>query len=92
MVTEIEKNQEDILKYLYKVDEESNGEIAVKGDDIKNSLNFKPSEINNAISLLHDAGLIKWFYLYGNSTIPVLFSSNNALWKTYGSKDEIKNE
>lgn len=59
MQTEIEKNQDVILQYLYQRDVESEGEAFARGDDLCKATNLKPVQINDAIELLHDSGLVE---------------------------------
>ena len=61
MSTEIEKNQDVILQYLYQKDVESEGEAYLKGDDLHKATNLKPVQINDAIELLHASGLVELF-------------------------------
>jgi len=73
MSTEIERNQDTILQYLYQKDAELGVEAWVEGDDLGKATSLKPSQINDAVKLLHDAGLIDWLMALG--TAPYHFYS-----------------
>jgi len=69
--TEIEENQDKILEYLYAKDVE--GKESIHGDDILKATGLKPVQINDAIELLHNSGLVDWLVTFG--TAPYNFYS-----------------
>lgn len=68
--TEIEKNQDVILQYLYQKSLESiSGKTSpsADGEIIREATNLEPIQINDAIELLHDFGLVERFTSIGTA-------------------------
>jgi len=70
--TEIERNQDRILRFLYEKAAESADERLIKNDEIHEAINLQPVQINDAIELLHDSGFVEWFRTMG--TAPYKFT------------------
>jgi len=62
-----------MLQYLYQIAIKSEGETWVSGDDVHKATNLGPSQINDAIELLQNSGLVECFTALG--TAPYNFES-----------------
>jgi len=58
--TETEINQDAILQFLYQDALESDVERWVNPENIHEVTHLKPTQINDAVKLLHDSGLVEW--------------------------------
>jgi len=78
---EIEENKDVVLRFLHKKDFESHDEEWVTGNEISEATDLKPSQINDAIELLRDLGLVEWLLHYGTSPYDFGFVKINARGK-----------
>jgi len=83
--TEIEKNQYLILRYLYQTDKKLGGNISFNPDDIRKGTNLTPIQLNDAVELLDESGLIG--SLPGSANPPYKFQ---AVWLTAKGKYEFE--
>lgn len=67
MSTEIERNQDIILRCLNKIDLETEGRARPDGKRIQQETNLNPSQINDAIELLQHSGLVEWYLSLGTT-------------------------
>lgn len=70
MQTEIEKNQQAILQFLYEVAKGDKTDVErarAKGEDIKKATKLNPTQINDAVELLQAAGLVDWYQSLGTA-------------------------
>jgi len=58
--TEIEKNQEEILKYLVENDERLKDNVYVDAEQLSKATGLTPYQLNDAVDLLHSSGLVDW--------------------------------
>jgi len=66
--TEIEKNQQAILQFLYeaaKGDKTDVERVRPNGGDIRKATKLNPTQINDAVDLLQAAGLVDWYQSLG---------------------------
>lgn len=72
MPTEIETNQDTILRYLYGIEKNSGKETWASGKQIAEATKLEPIQINDAIHLLYSADLVEWLRALG--TAPYTFT------------------
>lgn len=65
--TDIERNQDKILRLLYQKASESEGEPYFTGQEIQEASSLSPVQINDAIELLHNSGLVHWMRWMGTT-------------------------
>jgi len=63
----LEENMWQVLGSLADMPQDESGESWVSGNEIKVATNLSSSEINNAIKLLLDQGLVEWRERYGTA-------------------------
>lgn len=70
--TEIEKNQDLILKHLHDLAIEKGVVEFIDGHELQKNLGLEPLEINQAVELLKSKGLVEWLQALG--TAPFAFA------------------
>lgn len=80
----LEKSKGKILEYLYSRDSEIYG-IQIKGNIISAATNLTAEQVNDAVELLENSGLVESFEAYG--TMPYKF---HAVRITASGKDEVQ--
>lgn len=71
MPTEIEKNQDLILKYLHDLAIKKGSVELVGAQDIQRDLGLDPLKINQAVEFLKSKGYVEWLRYLG--TAPFVF-------------------
>lgn len=71
MASTIEENAKILLDTLALVETDTNGRSMVKGEYISEKVNLLPAQINDAITILNESGLVEWRQWLGTS--PYIF-------------------
>lgn len=72
MPPDIQENLFKILDFLYRRQKEVKDEIYVSGEEIRKATGLSESQINDAVELLHESGLVEWYQTLG--TAPYMFN------------------
>lgn len=67
MSTEIERNQDTVLEFLYEARRDSENEGWVGGSDISKATGLEPRQINDAVSLLESHSLVELQHFIGTA-------------------------
>jgi hypothetical protein len=73
MPSDIQDNAYKILKFLYNRQKELNDEVYIDAKDVKNGTDLTVPEVNDAVELLHESGLVERLQVLG--TAPYGFHS-----------------
>jgi hypothetical protein len=73
MSSEIQDNTYKILKFLYNKQKEIKDDIYIAAEDVRNGTGLTVTEVNDAVELLHESGLVERLQTLG--TAPYNFNS-----------------
>ena len=71
MATSIEENAAIILSILASRSHDATGRIEISGDELQESTELSPAEINDAVTILQESGYVEWLRFLG--TTPFVF-------------------